>query len=69
MLFWVRNSVFKCTELGVRGCHKISDLGFQSLTSLRNLEYLDLYRTQIGLGPLKCILKSSPQLKHINLGK
>lgn len=55
-------------ELGVRGCRKISDLGFQSLSSLRNLEYLDLYRTQISLGPLKSILKSSLQLKHINVG-
>ncbi|PNF13730.1 F-box/LRR-repeat protein 4 [Cryptotermes secundus] len=55
-------------ELCLRSCHNITELGFQSLASLKNLQYLDLYRTFIDLGPLKAILKSSPQLKHINMG-
>lgn len=55
-------------ELCLRSCHSITEHGFQSLASLENLQYLDLYRTLIDLGPLKAILKSSPQLKHINMG-
>ncbi|KDR23668.1 F-box/LRR-repeat protein 4-like isoform X2 [Zootermopsis nevadensis] len=55
-------------ELGLRCCHNVTESGFQSLASLKNLQYLDLYRTFIDLGPLKAILKSSPQLKHINMG-
>ncbi|XP_069676083.1 F-box/LRR-repeat protein 4 [Periplaneta americana] len=55
-------------ELGLRNCHNITELGFRSLAVLKNLQYLDLYRTLIDLGPLKAILKSSLQLKHINMG-
>ncbi|KAJ1526764.1 hypothetical protein ONE63_008339 [Megalurothrips usitatus] len=58
----------KLQELALQNNTKISSTGFFSLTSLRGLERLDLYRTSVTKEPLMAILKSSPHLKHLNLG-
>ena len=56
-------------ELGLRNCHNVGEYGYRHLALLKNLQYLDLYRTMVELGSLKLILKASPQLQHINLGE
>ena len=57
------------TELGLRNCQGIGEYGYRHLSRLKNLQYLDLYRTLVDLLSLKAILKQSQNLKHINMGK
>lgn len=60
---------FDVSELTLRNCSRITTDGFNYLATLKYLERIDLYRTAIETGPLVSILKASPRLKHINLGK
>ncbi|PSN29548.1 F-box/LRR-repeat protein 4, partial [Blattella germanica] len=55
-------------ELGLRNCQGIGEYGYRHLSRLKNLQYLDLYRTLVDLLSLKAILKQSQNLKHINMG-
>ncbi|XP_066993757.2 F-box/LRR-repeat protein 4 isoform X2 [Anabrus simplex] len=55
-------------ELALRNCSEIRGPGFQALSCLDGLLYLDLYRTLIELGPLQDILQNSRHLKHLNIG-
>ena len=55
-------------ELGLRNCTTVSSKGFYCLEKLSQLEYLDLYRTNITCQPLIEILKNNKNLLHLNLG-
>ncbi|XP_026461887.1 F-box/LRR-repeat protein 4-like [Ctenocephalides felis] len=55
-------------EICLRNCANINSVGFQKLAKLRNLERLDLYRTNIETLQLLEILKHNKNLKHLNLG-
>lgn len=57
------------TEICLRNCANINSVGFQKLAKLRNLERLDLYRTNIETLQLIEILKHNKNLKHLNLGE
>ncbi|KAK3930588.1 F-box/LRR-repeat protein 4 [Frankliniella fusca] len=58
----------KLQELALQNNTKVTSRGFFCLTSLHGLERLDFYRTSITKEALIAILKSSPQLRHLNLG-
>jgi hypothetical protein len=67
---WIKKNIYSFfVELTLRNCSEISACGFEELTNLSSLQRLDLYRTYIETEPLVKILKASPHLKHINLGK
>ncbi|XP_014213148.1 F-box/LRR-repeat protein 4 [Copidosoma floridanum] len=54
-------------ELGLRSCNFIHDFGFVCLKNLKNLEVLDLYKTNINSETLCKILRENTHLRHLNL--
>lgn len=46
-----------------------SEMGFERLADLHELERLDLYRADIEGPALVSILRTNPKLKHLSVGK
>jgi len=57
----------KITSISLGNCHLLNIVDFQILSSLTNLESLNLYRTVIGQPAMISILCNNPKLKHLCL--
>jgi len=57
----------KISSISLANCHLLNIVDFQVLSSLTNLESLNLYRTVIGQPAMISILCNNPKLKHLCL--
>ncbi|KAL4221974.1 F-box and leucine-rich repeat protein 4 [Mactra antiquata] len=58
----------KLKELDIGSCKMIGKNGFEDISKLKHLERLNLYRTDIRQSEILGIIRSCPNLQHLNLG-
>ena len=74
LLTEVTKNCSKLTHLSLQSCVNIGNLsdevcdGFIQIKTLRNLKYLDLYRTQCDQKAICEILSSCTEIEYLNLG-